>query len=231
MLQLDTEKALDEYVRLFLRSPIPPSRVRPIARIFDYVATAAPGVREILAIGKIGHEVRARNWDVVVVDAPATGHLIELVAAPDTLAELIPVGPLADQTAWLSALLGDQATTGAVAVTTAEELPVSETLELLARLVEETRVGLAGVVVNRVPTLLDPDVTVTARTLFDSNPSSALGRAAAIVAARSDGAIDQLDRMGLLEVDLTWIEESPEPVASAQRAFRDIEADDGDGAP
>lgn len=154
LLELGTEASLDEYVRLNFKVPIAPRSLGPIARIFDYVATAAPAVREILTIGKIGHEVTTGGWDLVVVDAPATGHVVELLGAPRALGELVGSGPLAADTEWLTALLADPARTAAVAVTQAEELPRSETVELLDRLAGETDVAIAGLVVNRVPPLL-----------------------------------------------------------------------------
>jgi len=158
LLELGTEAALDEYVRLNLspRSlvPIAPRNLGPIARIFEYVATAAPAVREILTIGKIGHEVTTGGWDLVVVDAPATGHVVELLAAPRSLGQLVDAGPLASETDWLTELLADSAATAAVVVTLAEELPTTETVELIERIRAETDVAIAGLVVNRVPPLL-----------------------------------------------------------------------------
>ena len=72
---MDTEESLKEYLRLHLRLPLV-SRVGPLARSFDFVASAAPGVREILVIGKLAYEVRENHYDLVVVDAPATGHVV-----------------------------------------------------------------------------------------------------------------------------------------------------------
>lgn len=150
LLELGTEASLDEYVKLNLPVPIAPSSLGPLARMFDYVATAAPAVREILTIGKIGWEVRDGDWDLVVVDGPATGHVIELLSAPTELGELVGFGPLASETAWLGDLLADRST-AALAVTLLEELPVTETIELVARLETETSTALAGVLANRVP--------------------------------------------------------------------------------
>ena len=154
LLELDTATSLDEYLRIYLKFPIPASRLGPISRIFEYVAAAAPGVTEILTIGKIGHEVRERNWNRVIVDAPATGHVVELLAAPDNLNTMIQAGPLNEQTGWLAEILQDQARTGVWIVTTPEELPVSESLELADRIGNETDVALAGAVINRMPDLL-----------------------------------------------------------------------------
>jgi energy-coupling factor transporter ATP-binding protein EcfA2 len=68
---MDTEASLREYLKLQLRIPVV-GRIGPLAKAFDFVATAAPGVREILTVGKLCYEVRERNYDLVVVDAPAS---------------------------------------------------------------------------------------------------------------------------------------------------------------
>ena len=66
--------------------------------MFDFVATAAPGVKEILTVGKIAYEVRERNYDLVVVDASASGHVVGQLASPVALGELISVGVVQAQT-------------------------------------------------------------------------------------------------------------------------------------
>ena len=72
---MDTEASLREYLKLQLRIPVV-GRIGPLAKAFDFVATAAPGVREILTVGKLCWEVRERHYDLVVVDAPASGHIV-----------------------------------------------------------------------------------------------------------------------------------------------------------
>lgn len=146
---LDPEESLREYIQLQLRVPLL-SRIGPLSRIFEYVATAAPGVREVVTVGKILYEVKERDWDRVVVDGTASGHVIGQLAAPSAINELVHVGLIRSQTAWMLELLSDSATTGAVIVATPEEMPVSETIELADRLREETPVELAAVIANRV---------------------------------------------------------------------------------
>lgn len=224
LIELTTDEALDEYLKLYLKIPIPPSRLGPIARIFDYVATAAPGVREILTIGKIANEARSGRWDAVVVDAPATGHVIEMLAAPETLQDLVRVGPLAEQTQWIADLLRDPEITGVLTVTTSEALPVSESLELLERLVETTQVDPLGFLVNRVPDLLDAAGYAEAERLLDTLPrSDPLARAVAAVAHRSSAAVDELDRLSSLELGLTWVPESAAPLAAVRSALAEVE--------
>ncbi len=223
LLELTTERSLDEYLKIYLKFPIPPSRLGPIAKIFDYVATAAPGVREILTIGKIAYEVREGHWDAVIVDAPATGHVIELLAAPETLREVVSVGPLADQTQWVSDLLRDPAITGVVTVTTSESLPVSESLELLERLVETTRVDPVGFVVNRLPDLLDDSGYDEAAAIVERLPASdPLARAVTLIANRSAAAVEELDRLSSLDLGLTWVGEAADPVAAVRAALAEV---------
>ena len=146
---MDTEQSLDEYLRLFLRIPVM-GRIGPIARMFDFVATAAPGVKEILTVGKLAYEVREQHYDLVVVDASATGHIVGQLAAPQAINNLVQVGLVRSQTGWMLDILSDPATTGLVIVSTPEEMPVNETIELTARIEAETTVKLAAIVVNRV---------------------------------------------------------------------------------
>ena len=148
-MSMDTEESLKEYLSLQLKLPLV-ARLGPLARTFDFVANAAPGVKEILTIGKFLWEVREDRYDLVVVDAVATGHITGQLAAPQAIQELVQVGLVRDQTGWLIDILGDPAQTGVVIVAAPEEMPVNETLELADKLAAETVVDLAAVVVNRV---------------------------------------------------------------------------------
>ena len=146
---MNTEDALREYIKLFVRIPFITS-IGPLAKMFDFVAQAAPGVKEILAVGKLCWEVRERHYDLVVVDAEATGHIVAQVDAPASLARLVQVGIIRDQTRWMQEILHDQASTGVVVVTTPEEMPVIETMTLIDTITSTTKVNVAGVVANRV---------------------------------------------------------------------------------
>ncbi len=146
---MDTEESLREYLKLQLKVPLL-GRIGPLARTFDFVADAAPGVKEILTVGKLCYEVRERSYDLIVVDASATGHVVGQLAAPQAINELVKVGRVRDQTRWMVDILADPRTTAAVIVTSPEEMPVTETLELAERLAVETDVHLAAVLVNRV---------------------------------------------------------------------------------
>ncbi len=149
-----TEESLKEYLKLNLRVPVL-GRLGPLARVLDFVATAAPGVKEILTVGKVCWEVRESiegraDWDLVVVDAAATGHIIGQLDAPRAIQELVSVGTVRAQTDWMVDLLSDPELTALNVVATPEEMPVNETIELVERARAELRVPLGAVFVNRV---------------------------------------------------------------------------------
>jgi anion-transporting ArsA/GET3 family ATPase len=153
-------------------------------------------VREILTIGKMVWEVRERHWDLIVVDAVASGHIIGQLSAPQSINELVSVGLIRQQTDWMVDILGDPATTGLIITATPEEMPVNETIELTERLRVETNVDLAGVVVNRVlPELFGR----REEDLFDA--LNAPARRAAI-GAEVDGDVDHLFDAASLAVAL-----------------------------
>ena len=148
VMSMDTEASLREYLKLHLKIPVI-GRIGPLAAAFDFVATAAPGVREILTVGKLCYEVRERTYDTVVVDAAATGHVLGQLTAPDAINGLVKVGLIRSQTGWMLDILNDPVSTGVVVVTTPEEMPVVETLELVDAIRDTTEIDVAGVVVNR----------------------------------------------------------------------------------
>jgi len=148
-MSMDTEASLKQYLSLQLKIPLV-AKVGPLAKMFDFVASAAPGVREIVTVGKLCWEVREKHYDLIVVDASATGHIIGQLAAPQAINQLVQVGLVRQQTGWMLDILEDHSTTGLVVVATPAEMPVNETLELTDRLRSETKVDLAAVVVNRV---------------------------------------------------------------------------------
>lgn len=148
-MSMDTEASLREYLHHVAKVPVV-GRIGPVARAFDFVATAAPGIREILTIGKLCYEVRENHFDLVVVDAAATGHVVGQLAAPTGINELVRVGLVRSQTDWMLEILTDPRQAGVVLVTTPEEMPVAEAIDLAGRLTHETPVHLACVIANRV---------------------------------------------------------------------------------
>lgn len=136
-------EALQEYLQLQLKVPTP--RFGMVAKAFHVLATTAPGIREIITIGKAIHEAARGPWDAVVLDAPPTGQIASFLRAPRTVSELVPTGRVRRQSAWMeSVLLG--AETELVLVTLLEELPVTET--------EEALTELAGLGFARPPTVI-----------------------------------------------------------------------------
>ena len=153
-LAMDTEASLREYLKLNLRVPVV-GRIGTLARVLDFVATAAPGVKEVLTIGKVCWEVREAiegraQWDLVLVDAAAAGHVISQLGAPEAIRELVAVGPVRSQTEWMTEILNDPALTALNVVATPEEMPVEETIDLVGRARTELEVPLGVVIVNRV---------------------------------------------------------------------------------
>ncbi len=164
---MNTEDALKEYLRLFVKVPFI-GRVGPLARTFDFLADAAPGVREILVVGKLCYEVRERHYDIVIVDAEATGHIVSQIGAPMVIREMAQVGLVRDQTDWMLHVLHDPSITGVAVVTTPEEMPVTETLALLESLERDTGVSPSVLVANRVlPNLFASRQRVVADRLSD----------------------------------------------------------------
>jgi anion-transporting ArsA/GET3 family ATPase len=187
---MNTEESLKEYLKLQLRLPLL-ARIGPLARSLDFVANAAPGVKEILTVGKLCWEVREQHYDLVVVDAPATGHVVGQLAAPEAINDLVKVGRVQDQTRWMVELLSDPATTAAVAVATPEEMPVTETLELVDRIRGETTVELAAIIVNKVlPALFGRAEEEVFERIRAPEPVAALARATGTVPAAVDEVLD-----------------------------------------
>jgi anion-transporting ArsA/GET3 family ATPase len=203
---MNTEDSLREYLRLFVRIPFV-ARLGPLAHMFDFVADAAPGVKEILGVGKICYEVRERHYDLVVVDAEASGHVVAQIAAPQAIRQLVQVGLVRDQTNWMIEILHDPAITGLVVVTTPEEMPVTETIELVERVRSETNVDIVAVMANRVLPALFTDreamvfdrlMTAPCRARIAAVAGAKVGTvfdAAALTEARRRVGAEHLDRL------------------------------------
>jgi anion-transporting ArsA/GET3 family ATPase len=178
-MQMSTESSLREYLKVQARVPVL-GRLGPLARAFDFVANAAPGVKEILTVGKVCWELRESlegraHWDLIVVDAAATGHVIAQLDAPRAIQELVHVGPVRTQTDWMVELLSDESLTALNVVTAPEEMPVNETIELVARAREELEVPLGAVIVNRVlPELFTRGDEVVFEALREPQPEKLL---------------------------------------------------------
>jgi anion-transporting ArsA/GET3 family ATPase len=144
---IDLPSALTEYLQIQLKVPTPGFGM--VARAFDVLASTAPGIREIITIGKVVYEYGRKVWDLVVVDAPATGQIGSYLRAPRTVSELVPTGRVREQSNWMEGILADDATQ-VVIVSLPEELPVRETLEAVADLDAHHSVGSHAIIANRV---------------------------------------------------------------------------------
>jgi anion-transporting ArsA/GET3 family ATPase len=136
-------------------------RVLASSNTFQYFTAAAPGAKELISMVKIWELTRGNRWrgrergrrrgyDLVVLDAPATGHALGMLGSPSTFGRIARVGPIASQTERLRALLEDPARSSYFAVAQATEMAISETLELQERLRERLGRELDAVVVNGV---------------------------------------------------------------------------------
>lgn len=188
---VDRSRSLDEYLGLQLHMPrsLP---TRQLSNALSVLADTAPGIREIVTMGKPIFEVWREEWDIVIADAPPLGQLQSYLAAPQTITGLVPTGAVREQAARLEATLSDPATSSLLLVTIPEELAVLETREAIAHIDSERQILIAGVVANRV---LDP-----------------LGLNRSVVDAIVDGPprAAGLLHTGLVEGQSAWLESIPD---------------------
>lgn len=150
-ISVDPQEAMELYLSDQLSRPL--AEVLRSSRIFGYLAAATPGMRELLTVGRLWElaqderrEAGAEPYDLVVVDAPATGHGLALLDAPRTFAGVAAAGPVARQARIIHGTLTDRSATGIVAVATPEEMAVNE----VGFLREELGARLDLVVANAV---------------------------------------------------------------------------------
>jgi anion-transporting ArsA/GET3 family ATPase len=156
-LAVDPEESLREYLGRYGAAPL--ARLLSWARLTSFITAAAPGLGDILLVGKVWEVVTRKRpgaatepfYDLVVLDAPPTGRIVPFLRAPETVAELTRVGPIRHQAEQVRGVLDDPGLTRMVLVCLPEELPVTETLES-ASLLRAARLPLGPVVVNRVTT-------------------------------------------------------------------------------
>jgi anion-transporting ArsA/GET3 family ATPase len=153
-ISIDPDESMREYVLLQLK-------VRAMrdmlfrSRIFNYLAAATPGLKELVTIGKIwelaqlDRKVKSgRKYDTVIVDAPATGHGVGFLQTPRTFANIARVGPIHSQAQQLDNFITDHQNTGVAIVALPEEMPVNESAALEHDLVEEVGVAVDRVYLN-----------------------------------------------------------------------------------
>ena len=123
---------------------------RRLARtgVLDVVSTAIPGIRDVLVLGKVKQLEVAGAADLIVVDAPATGHAITFLTSAAGMVDAARGGPLRTQAQDVVELLSDPARCRVILVTLPEEMPVSETIESAYTLEDKAGVQLGPVIVN-----------------------------------------------------------------------------------
>jgi anion-transporting ArsA/GET3 family ATPase len=202
MISVDPQHAMEEYLHLKAGAV---GHMLGSSRLFHALAMATPGLRELLALGKVWElsqpERRthgAEMYDLVVVDAPATGHGLGFLRTPRTFAEIARVGPVARQARTIATTIADRSFTTVVAVCTPEEMAVNETLALRGQLADDG-LDLGAVILNelyparfakaelaKLDAALDQAITPLAR--------SAL-RAALSEHARAESQLEQVERL------------------------------------
>jgi anion-transporting ArsA/GET3 family ATPase len=153
-ISIDPDESLREYVLLQLKV----KAMRDLlfkSRIFTYLAAATPGLKELVTIGKIWELAledrkvkQGRNYDLVIVDAPATGHGVGFLQTPRTFANVARVGPIRQQAEILDKFIRNRKRTGMAVVTLPEEMPVNETAKLERDLASEVGVQVSRIFCN-----------------------------------------------------------------------------------
>jgi anion-transporting ArsA/GET3 family ATPase len=206
-LGLEPDDVLEEYLRVALKVPRF-YRMGPLSKVFDFIATAAPGVREVLIAGKVGFEERARadggpRWDVIVVDAAPAGQVLSHLRGPRTLQEMVGVGMIRTQTEWVRKIIEDPAKTCLVVVALPEEMPTTETAELLEQAPKAVDTPVLAIIANRVvPPPPDQQAFEAVRTALGEGPAVEAADLFAAMAANQAPFLERLRELGppVLEV-------------------------------
>jgi anion-transporting ArsA/GET3 family ATPase len=204
---IDPQRALEEYLQLQIR-------IKPVYdlmfknRIFTYFAAATPGLRELVTIGKVWELAqldrrvkRGDKYDLVIVDAPATGHGIGILRTPKTFGDIARVGPVKRQADAIYEFITDPDLTSVCAVAWPEEMPVNETLDLRRNLQEELGLELDQIFMNGLyPELFTDDEAATLRERLELVNGEGVALRAAIRAAlsehrRATAQHEQLERL------------------------------------
>lgn len=154
VMSVDGSASLAEYLEII----VPVKRVLQAvlsSRIYQYFVAAAPGLKELMTIGKIWYEAERsddgqRRWDLVIFDAPATGHSLQYLRMPHATHEAFGAGLVGRESQRIVDLLTDARRTAINLVTTAEEMPVNETLEMYRQIRNELHMPLGVLFANRV---------------------------------------------------------------------------------
>ena len=185
LVRIEPRRALEDFLQGIL--PIRALRQRLLqSHSFSILTAAAPGIEEFLTLAKIvdleairfGLRRRPR-YDLIVVDAPATGHSLPLLSTARTLMEMMPIGPIGKTADEVNRVLSDARRTAAVIVTIPEEMAVNETIEIVSGLSHSGAVAIGPLIANAVwPDRFSADEArwLMASALDVSDPLIAAGR-------------------------------------------------------
>jgi anion-transporting ArsA/GET3 family ATPase len=203
-ISIDPDEAMREYVLMQLKV----RAMRDVlfrSKIFNYLAAATPGLKELVTIGKIWELAqgdrkvkKGRAYDTVIVDAPATGHGIGFLQTPRTFAAIARVGPIHSQAQQLDRLITDQEHTGTAIVSLPEEMPVNESASLERALVDDIGIAVDQVSMNAIyPERFDDGEAKDLEKALGKADGSARAaiRAALSEHRRSESQRDQLRRL------------------------------------
>jgi arsenite-transporting ATPase len=140
--------ALDEYLREHGFKRV--AKRLASSGVIDVISTAAPGIDDIVVLGKIKQLERSGHWDLIVVDGPAAGHAITFLTSAKGMLDSVRGGPVYAQANDVMELLGDPERCQVVLVTLPEATPVNEVIETTATLVDRVGVRLGPIVINEV---------------------------------------------------------------------------------
>src|SRR5690606_17558981 len=168
----------------------------------EIVSTAAPGIKDILLLGKVKQIERASTDRLVVLDTPASGHAVSFLRAPRALLDTVSVGPINTQAREALDLLTDPDRCRVLLVTIPEETPVTELIDTAYRLEDELGIALGPVVVNGVlpgvghlSDRASADLAADAGAELSTSALDALDRAVGFARGRAALQHEQLDRL------------------------------------
>jgi anion-transporting ArsA/GET3 family ATPase len=125
--------------------------------LVDVIATATPGIRDLLVLAKVKQLVLEGGFDLVIMDTPASGHALTFLTSPKGLIEAVRSGPIRNQSNDVMALLTNASLTRVILVTLAEETPMAELTETAYALEDSVGVALGPIMVNGLlPTVPAP---------------------------------------------------------------------------
>jgi anion-transporting ArsA/GET3 family ATPase len=199
--------ALEEYLRLI----IPVKRLlRTVieSRPYQYFVAAAPGLKELLTMGKVWYEDRRRDpdtqqlrWDALIVDMPATGHSLQYLRMPCAARDTFGDGLVHREAERIATWLSDADRIAVNLVTTLEELPVSETQEAYRQLIADLRLPLGVLFINRMHWSPLPHTALVGARIDQAAPALDRRLAAQVLAyARTEATLAEAQAAALLQL-------------------------------